>query len=140
MTPKFTKKCQFWGPKIYWSRRGFGVLFGVFFGLLAKKAQDGAQMAQEASKMLPERPKTGLRWPRIGLRWSQTGPRQGQDGPRRAQDSPRGPKRPPRRSQDGPRSLQGVLLVNFWKQNGGMLAFKIIEKLYQLRKANSLGL
>ena len=61
MTPKFTKKMPILAPKIYWLRRVFGVLFGVFFGLLAKRAQDGAQMAQEASKMVPERPKTGLR-------------------------------------------------------------------------------
>ena len=61
MTPKFTKKVPILAPKIYWPRRVFGVLFGVFFGLLAKRAQDGAQMAQEASKMVPERPKTGLR-------------------------------------------------------------------------------
>ena len=48
-------------PKSYWVQRVFGVLFEVFFGLLAKRAQDGAHMAQEGSKMVPERPKTGLR-------------------------------------------------------------------------------
>ena len=48
-------------PKSYWLQRVFGVLFEVFFGLLAKRAQDGAHMAQEGSKMVPERPKTGLR-------------------------------------------------------------------------------
>ena len=61
MTPKFTKTMPILGPKIHWIRRGFRILFEVFFGLLAKRAQDGAQMAQEASKMVPERPKTGLR-------------------------------------------------------------------------------
>ena len=61
MTSKITKKVPILGPKIYWPRGVFEVLFGVFLGLLAKRAQDGAQMAQEASKMVPERPKTGLR-------------------------------------------------------------------------------
>ena len=48
-------------PKSYWVQRVFGVLFEVFFGLVAKRAQDGAHMAQEGYKMVPERPKTGLR-------------------------------------------------------------------------------
>ena len=72
-TPKLQKMCSKMepekGPKIdpkmvpksYWVQRVFGVLFEVFFGLLAKRAQDGAHMAQEGSKMVPERPKTGLR-------------------------------------------------------------------------------
>ena len=47
--------------KSYWLQRVFGVLFEVFFGFLAKRAQDGAHMAQEGSKMVPERPKTELR-------------------------------------------------------------------------------
>ena len=61
MTQKITKKMPILASKIYWPRGVFEVLFGVFFGLLAKRAQDGAQMGQEASKMVPERPKTGLR-------------------------------------------------------------------------------
>ena len=57
-SPKIDQKMV---PKSYWVQRVFGVLFEVFFGLLAKRAQDGAHMAQEGSKMVPERPKTGLR-------------------------------------------------------------------------------
>ena len=40
---------------------GFGDHFGVIFGILAKRAQDGAMMAQKGSKMAPDRPKTGPR-------------------------------------------------------------------------------
>ena len=72
-TPKLQKMCSQMEPekgpnidlkmvsKSYRVQRVFGVLFEVFFGLLAKRAQDGAHMAQEGSKMVPERPKTGLR-------------------------------------------------------------------------------
>ena len=59
-------------PKIYSVRRVFGVILSVIFGILAKRAQDGAQMAQEGAKMAQDRPKTGLRWPKIGPRQHKT--------------------------------------------------------------------
>ena len=59
-------------PKIYWANPGFEVLLGVIFGILAKRAQDGAQMAQEGAKMAQDRPKTGLRWRKIGPRQPKT--------------------------------------------------------------------
>ena len=48
-------------PKIIEFGDPFFVLLGVIFGILAKRAQDGAQVAQEGAKMAQDRPKTGLR-------------------------------------------------------------------------------
>ena len=85
MTPKWSAKSI--KPSRDWP--GFGVLLGIIFGILAKRAQDGARVAQEGAKMAQDRPKTGLRWPKIGPRrpkmawiekvpiWPKTGPRQG---------------------------------------------------------------
>ena len=62
-------------PKIIEFGDRFFVLLGVIFGILAKRAQDGAKMAQKGAKMAPDRPKTGPRSPKIGPRWSKTGPK-----------------------------------------------------------------
>ena len=62
-------------PKIIGSGDPFLVLLGVIFGILAKRAQDGAKMVQKGAKMAPDRPKTGPRSPQIGPRWSKTGPK-----------------------------------------------------------------
>ena len=59
------------------------------FGILAKRAQDGAQVAQEGAKMVQDRPKTGLRWPKIGPRQPKIGSKQPKTGPRQRQDVPR---------------------------------------------------
>ena len=62
-------------PKIIDLGDRFFVLLEVIFGILAKRAQDGAKMAQKGAKMAPDRPKTGPRSPKIGPRWSKTGPK-----------------------------------------------------------------
>ena len=77
------------------------VFFGVIFRILARRAQDGAQMA----KRLPRWPKTGLRWPKIGIRQAQNCPRQAQDWPLMVQNRPKmaqdGAKIAPKSPHDG---------------------------------------
>ena len=91
--------------KIYWGRPVFGVLFGVVFGILAKRAQDGSQMAQEGAKMVQDRAKTELRWPQIGPRHPKTAPKHTKTSPRRSEMVHD-------RSKTGPRPQNGPKMVS----------------------------
>ena len=62
MTPKLSLKSIKPGR----DRPGFGVLLGSIFGILAKRAQNGAQvvLVQEGAKTAQDSPKTGQDGPR----------------------------------------------------------------------------
>ena len=54
---------------------------GVIFGILAKRAQDGAKMAQKGAKMAPDRPKIAQDRPKMVQDRSKTCPRCLQERP-----------------------------------------------------------
>ena len=104
-TPKITKTVRILGPEIYWSRRGFRVLFGVIFKILSTGMVFGEQEAifcRQAWCFVDMLKTRGPRRPRQ----AEDGPRQVQDGSSHAQHGPRQAQNSLRQAQDVPRQVQ----------------------------------
>ena len=104
-TPQITQKVRILGPKIYWPRRAFGVLFGVIFKILSTGMVFGEQEAifcRQAWCFVDMLKTRGPRRPRQ----AEDGPRQVQDGSSHAKHGPRQAQNSLRQAQDVPRQVQ----------------------------------